>query len=93
MIERHRAQYVQPDEDAPGRCVNTGPGDLIAPGGDPMPNPAIPEPGSVTLPRWAVESLRKRLARCMDESLTAEQRHEERLMLVGALDYHLSDPQ
>ena len=57
-----------------------------------MPNPAICEPGSVTLPPWAVESLRARLVRCLDETLTDHQRHEERVMLVGALQYHLNGP-
>ena len=55
-----------------------------------MPDPATCEPGSVMLPPWAVESLRKRLVRCHDESLTWKQRHEERVMLVGALDYYLN---
>lgn len=48
------------------------------------------EPGAVVLPAWAVESLRERLARCEDESLTEQQRRDEAVMLAGALDYHLN---
>lgn len=52
--------------------------------------PAVPEPGSVVLPPWAVESLRERLVLCMDEDLADHQRHEQMVMLVGALQYHLN---
>lgn len=55
------------------------------------PTPRKPEPGAVVLPPWAVESLRARLARCQDESTTPEARHDERIMLVGALDYLLNE--
>ena len=57
-----------------------------------MSDRAIPEPGCVTLPPEVVESLRKRLVRCMDQDLTDHQRNDERIMLVGALGFYLNGP-
>lgn len=48
------------------------------------PSPA-PEPGSVTLPPWAVVSLRQKLASARDKSATREARNDARLDLTGYL--------